>query len=125
MFTIDVNDVDSIIVDVQTSSQDVMERLVERLYFLLQEGKGRLKFIGIWGELTPFDDSSVVLNNLNAGNYSVTIIDSINCTATANFIIDTLEFTVVSQLSIPSCTGESDGSISTSFLEAMVVIIVG
>ena len=95
MFTIDVNDVDSIIVDVQTSSPRCYGEASGEAILSFTGGQGPFEIYWyVEGELTPFNDSSVVLNNLNAGNYSVTIIDSINCTATANFsIIDTLEFT--------------------------------
>jgi len=65
----------------------------------------------LWDD--PLAQTNAVANNLNAGNYTVTVTDSANCQANDTVIISTTASPLINSLSTmdETCSGDADGSI--------------
>ena len=115
IFIIEVDDINPILVDVQTFSPECQGDSNGVAILSYNGGIGPYEINWyIDGELLPFNDSLTVVEDLSSGNYYVSVKDVLECETIHSFeIIDIEGFFVETQLSTPSCVGASDGQIST------------
>lgn len=115
IFIVEVNEVDSIFVDVQVTSPSCNGDSDGIAILTFNGGQG--PFDINWyenGSILPIAQSNIIVEGLSAGNYYVSVKDTLGCETIHYFdIIDINPITVVSQITSPSCVGSSDGSIST------------
>ena len=116
IFVVEVSDIDSILIDVQLTSPKCYGDSDGVAVLSYSGGQGPYEIN--WyenGSLLPIAQSLTVVEGLSAGNYYVSVKDALGCETIHDFeVIDIDSITVVSQLTLPSCVGASDASISTS-----------
>ena len=115
IFVIEVDDIDPILVDIQTFSPECNgdSNGVAILSYSGGQGPYEINWYVV-GEPLPFNNSLTVVEGLSAGNYYVSVKDALECETIHSFeITDIEDFFVATQLTTPSCVGASDGQIST------------
>ncbi|MCB0403002.1 MAG: gliding motility-associated C-terminal domain-containing protein [Flavobacteriales bacterium] len=74
---------------------------------------GTLGYSYAW---TPSVSTGATAAGLTAGNYSVTVTDANNCTATDNYVITEPNQLVIDSVTVPSTCGQSNGSATVNIV---------